>query len=82
MENTDYKIDKYKLGKKSKEGIKEEIKMGNKNIKSNTLDKYIINSRLLKINKTSMGKLMSNTTDVNDDNNSTKSSINIDFEKV
>ena len=37
---------------------------------------------LMKINKTSMGKLMSNTTDVNDDNNSTKSSINIDFEKV
>ena len=36
----------------------------------------------MKINKTSMGKLMSNTTDVNDDNNSTKSSINIDFEKV
>ena len=37
---------------------------------------------LMKINKTSMGKLMCNTTDVNDDNNSTKSSINIDFEKV
>ena len=37
---------------------------------------------LMKINKTSMGKLMSNITDVNDDNNSTKSSINIDFEKV
>ena len=57
MENTNDKIDKYKLGKKSKEGIKEEIKMGNKNIKSNTLDKYIINSRLLKINKTSRNKI-------------------------
>ena len=36
---------------------------------------------LMKINKTSMGKLMSNIIDVNDDNKSTKS-INIDFEKV
>ena len=55
--------------KKLKEEDKNKLKISNKKEKSNTLDKYIINSRLLKINKISRNK-------INNDFSSNKDSTN------
>ena len=73
IENIKDKRDK-STKKLNKVESKKELKISNKKTKSNTLDKYIINSRLLKINKQSRNKNMNN-----DNPSSSKNNINNEY---